>query len=310
MKNWFYFFLGACCITITFIVVSTGPQANNFSAFKASAVSDVEQDSFIQNVHSPKIPEQIELAGEFLPKDNFDALERFDRELISNCFRHSGTFLYFKRAKRYFPIIEPILKANGIPDDLKYLAVAESQLTNAISPAGAKGFWQFMKSSATERGLEVNDEVDERYHLEKATQAACDYLNEAKKQFGSWFLAAASYNMGKAGLEKAMKKQKAEKYFDLNLNSETSRYVLRILAIKTIMEAPQTYGFHLDEQDYYPAMPKYINIEINNSIEDLADFAKVHKISYRMLKLYNPWLISYKLTNKSNRKYLIRIPIQ
>lgn len=309
MKNWFYFILGACCITITFIVVSTGPQDYNLSALNSSAVSD-EQDSFVQNVHSPKIPEQIELAGEFLPKDNFDALERFDRELISNCFRHSGTFLYFKRAKRYFPIIEPILKANGIPDDLKYLAVAESQLTNAVSPAGAKGFWQFMQSSASERGLEVNDEVDERYHLEKATQAACDYLNEAKTQFGSWFLAAASYNMGKAGLEKAMKNQKAEKYFDLNLNSETSRYVLRILAIKTIMEAPKTYGFHLDEEDYYPAMPKFEYIEINNSIEDLADFAKTHQISYRMLKLYNPWLISYKLTNKSNRKYLIRIPIQ
>lgn len=310
MKNWFYFLLGVSFVTTTFIVVSTGPQDDNFSASKASIVLNEEQDSFIQNVHSPKIPEQIELAGELLPKDNFDAVERFDRELISNCFRHSGTFLYFKRAKRYFPIIEPILEANGIPDDLKYLAVAESQLTNAVSPAGAKGFWQFMKSSAKERGLEVNDEVDERYHLEKATQAACDYLNEAKKRFGSWFLAAASYNMGKAGLEKAMKNQKAEKYFDLNLNSETSRYVLRILAIKTIMEAPQTYGFHLDEQDYYPAMPKFENIEINTSIDDLADFAEVHQISYRMLKLYNPWLISYKLTNNNNRKYQIRIPIQ
>lgn len=263
-----------------------------------------------EGVTAPHIPTEVDFAGELLPMDNFDAKERFDRELISNCFRHSSTLLFLKKANRYFPIIEPILAKHGVPDDIKYLAVAESALSNATSPMGAKGFWQFMPNSAKERGLEVNKEVDERYHLEKATVAACEYLKKAHKQLGSWTLAAAAYNMGGAGLKKQLEKQGGQSYFDLELNAETARYVLRIMAIKTIMQAPYAYGFNLSKKDLYPPMPKFKTILEKGSILDLAAYAKKHQISYRMLKLYNPWLLNATLSNKEQRTYSIKIPVE
>jgi len=263
-----------------------------------------------QKVHAPEMPATVDFAGEALPMDNFDAKERFDRELVSNCFRHSATFLFFKKANRYFPIIEPILKANGIPDDIKYLAVAESALSNAVSPAGARGFWQFMPGSAKDRNLEVNSDVDERYHLEKATVAACKYLKEAYNDLGSWTLAAASYNMGKAGLKKRMQAQGGTTYFDLHLNSETSRYVSRIMAIKEIMKNPTRYGFHLEEKDLYAPMPKFKTVTVKGSIASFATFAKEHHTTYRMLKLYNPWLRSASLANKYKKTYQIKIPVE
>jgi beta-lactamase regulating signal transducer with metallopeptidase domain len=263
-----------------------------------------------EGVTAPLIPTEVDFAGELLPMDNFDAKERFDRELISNCFRHSSTLLFLKKANRYFPIIEPILAKHGVPDDIKYLAVAESALSNATSPAGAKGFWQFMPNSAKERGLEVNQEIDERYHLEKATVAACEYLKKAHQELGSWTLAAAAYNMGSPGLKKQLKKQKGQSYFDLQLNAETARYVLRIMAIKTIMEAPKAYGFNLAQKDLYPPMPKFKTIVEKGSIADLATYAEKHQISYRMLKLYNPWLLDATLVNKDQRTYNIKIPVE
>lgn len=263
-----------------------------------------------EGVTAPLIPTEVDFAGELLPMDNFDAKERFDRELISNCFRHSSTLLFLKKANRYFPIIEPILAKHGVPDDIKYLAVAESALSNATSPAGAKGFWQFMPSSAKERGLEVNKEIDERYHLEKATVAACEYLKDAHQQLGSWTLAAAAYNMGSPGLKKQLKKQKGQSYFDLDLNAETARYILRIMAIKTIMQAPDAYGFNLSKKDLYPPMPKFKTIVEKGSIVDLAAYAEKHEISYRMLKLYNPWLLDATLNNKEQRTYSIKIPVE
>jgi membrane-bound lytic murein transglycosylase D len=262
-----------------------------------------------QNVYAPKIPKEVNFAGEALPMDNFDAKERFDRELIANCFRHSSTFLFIKKANRYFPIIEPILAEYGIPDDVKYLAVAESALSNAISSAGAKGFWQFMPTSAATKGLEVSSEVDERYHLEKATVAACQYLKDAHKAFGSWTLAAASYNMGVAGLKENIKKQGGHAYFDLHLNSETSRYILRIMAIKEIMSHPELYGFHISKETLYAALPEHKELTVDGSIPDLATYAQKHKTSYRMLKLYNPWLRSSALTNKGKKSYKIKIPL-
>lgn len=241
--------------------------------------------------------------------DNFDAVERLDRELIANTFRHSATFLFFKRAHRYFPIIEPILKEQGIPDDMKYLAVAESALANAVSPAGACGFWQFMSGSARERGLEVTSEIDERYHLEKATRAACAYLKEAKAEFGSWMLAAASYNMGKGGLSKNIRDQQGTDYFSLNLNPETARYVFRILAIKEIMQHPKRYGFHFTADDLYQPFPAYKTVTVKAGVESWAAFAKKHNTTYRMIKVYNPWLRSGSLTNKSKKTYRINIPV-
>ncbi|MCP4442958.1 MAG: transglycosylase SLT domain-containing protein [Aureispira sp.] len=265
--------------------------------------------NFSNNITTPPIPEKVDFAGEALPLDNFDAKERFDRELISNTFRHSSTLLFLKKSSRYFPIIEPILKEYGVPNDFKYLAVGESALSNAVSPAGAKGFWQFMPKTAEAYGLEVSKEVDERYHLEKSTIAACQYLKKAYDQFGSWTLAAAAYNMGGPGLQKTIETQGGETYFDLYLNKETSRYMLRIMAIKTIMENPSDYGFDLSREDYYPPLPEFKTLKMEESISDLTAYAKEHDVSYRMLKIYNPWLVGGVLSNKDGKEYKIRIPI-
>ncbi len=314
-KNLIFFLLGAFTVTAIIVMTSySGPDTGKqFSSHSGLNINEEIADSLItpvQEVHAPQIPETVSFAGEDLPMDNFDAKERFDRELIANCFRHSATFLFFKKANRYFPIIEPILKKHGIPDDVKYLAVAESALSNAVSPAGAKGFWQFMSGSAKERGLEVNSEVDERYHLEKSTVAACKYLKDAYKTLGSWTLAAASYNMGKAGLQKRMNQQGGKTYFDLHLNAETSRYIPRIMAIKVIMKNPKKYGFNFQEKDLYGPVPPSKTVEESGSVSDLAAYAKKHNISYRMLKLYNPWLRRLSLTNKYKKTYKIKIPVQ
>lgn len=316
VKSFLFFCCGAVVVVIFLILSSyTGPDSSHlvFADFGTdSEPSSPKPDSLFppaQKVHAPKIPAAVDFAGEALPMDNFDAKERFDRELISNCFRHSATFLFFKRANRFFPIIEPILEKYGIPDDFKYLAVAESDLTNATSPAGAKGFWQFMPATAKERGMEVNSEVDERYDLEIATEAACVYLKEAYKSLGSWSLAAASYNMGKPGLTKKINEQGGEAYFDLHLNEETSRYLLRIMAIKEIMEYPKQYGFYINKEDLYPAMPAFKTLEESGTIASLPDYAQKHNISYRMLKVYNPWLLSTSLTNKEKKTYKIKIPV-
>lgn len=311
-KNLICYGLGAATVILIIMLTSyTRPDSFGQKTISTEMTTAAPKPNHAaQEVHAPEIPETVDFAGEALPMDNFDAKERFDRELVSNCFRHSATFLFFKKANRYFPIIEPILKANGIPDDIKYLSVAESALSNAVSPAGARGFWQFMSGSAKERNLEVNSEIDERYHLEKATVAACKYLKEAYDDLGSWTLAAASYNMGKAGLKKRMKAQGGTTYFDLHLNSETSRYVSRIMAIKEIMQNPTRYGFHLEEKDLYTKMPEFKTVTVKTSVASFAAFAKEHKTTYRMLKLYNPWLRSSSLTNKYKKTYQIKIPIE
>lgn len=280
-----------------------------FFAFQTPKNKSITTNINNGGITIPVMPTKVDFAGEALPMDNFDAKERFDRELISSCFRHSATVLFLKRANRYFPIIEPILATHGIPDDVKYLAVAESALANAVSPIGAKGFWQFMPRSAQEKGLEINSEIDERYHLEKATVVACKYLKDAYDKLGSWTLAAAAYNMGCLGLQKKMVEQGGENYFDLDLNAETGRYVLRIMAIKEIMQHPTDYGFNLQQKDLYPPMPKCKVIVEKNSIASLADYAKKHRISYRMLKLYNPWLLGSSLKNPTNKAYEIKIPV-
>lgn len=313
MKNALFFFLGAITIAAVLLVMSytkpdTLPPTRPLNGLSESSIPP-RPPLPAQHVHAPAMPDSVSFAGESLPMDNFDAVERFDRELISNCFRHSATFLFYKRANRYFPIIEPILKEEGVPDDMKYLAVAESALDNAVSPAGARGFWQFMPSSARERGLEINSEIDERYHLKKATRAACAYLKEAKKEFGSWMLAAASYNMGKAGLRKNLNQQGNGDYFSLNLNPETARYGFRILAIKEIMQHPERYGFYFDKKDLYQPFPPSKTVTVQGSVSSWAAFAKKHHTTYRMLKVYNPWLRSTSLTNKSKKTYKISIPI-
>ena len=242
-----------------------------------------------------------------MPLELPDVRERFDRELLVNANLHASTILIIKRANRAFKIIEPILEKNGVPNDFKYLAVIESSLINAVSPAGAKGVWQFMPATAKEIGMEVNDCVDERYHLEKSTEAACKFLLAAKAKFGSWTLAAASYNGGITGVNKQIDLQKVSNYYDLLLNDETSRYVFRILALKEIMKAPEKFGFEISKQDLYELYPTR-KIEIDTTITNLADFAIRQVVNYKILKLYNPWLRDIKLENKIRKKYLIELP--
>jgi len=252
-------------------------------------------------------PAQIDFAGENTPLNISDVKERFDRELLVNANLDASTLLIIKRANRAFPVIEPILKQYGVPDDFKYLAVIESGLVNVVSPAGAKGVWQFMPATAKEKGMEVNDIVDERYHLQKSTEAACKYLLDAKNKFGSWTLAAASYNGGVTGVNKQIEMQKVSNYYDLLLTEETSRYVFRILALKEIMKNPQLYGFNVTHQELYETIPTR-KIEIDTTIEDLAAFALAQGINYKILKIHNPWLRDKKLLNISGKKYIIEIP--
>ncbi len=255
----------------------------------------------------PKPSSTIFFANERVPLENPDIWERYDKELLKNTYWQSNTLLLHKRAAKYFPVIEPILKKNNLPDDFKYLALIESGLENVTSPAGAKGFWQIMKSTAKEFNLEVNSEVDERYHIEKSTQAACDFLNSAKEKFGSWTLAAAAYNMGRSGLLKQMNRQKSYTYYDLLLNNETSRYVFRILAIKEIIENPKKYGFQFRTDDLYKNIPTY-EVMVDTNINSWSDFSKEYGINYKILKLHNPWLRESYLTNKLKKKYYIEIP--
>lgn len=261
-----------------------------------------------KTVVSSYFPATANFAGEQTPLGISDVKERLDRELIVNVNLHSSTILAIKRANRAFPIIEPILKKNGIPDDFKYLAVIESGLVNAVSGAGARGVWQFMPETAKERGMEVNDVVDERYDLEKSTQAACSYFLSAKAKFGTWTLAAASYNGGMGGVNKQMDIQKETNYYDLLLTEETSRYVFRILALKEIMKNPEKYGFTLANEELYEILPTKKN-DVDSSITDLAYFAKAQGINYKILKIHNPWLRDKKLDNPTNKKYTIEIPL-
>lgn len=271
-----------------------------------SVVPNAVQSSFsfntpVWNIHT------LNFAGEKVPIDDPEVIERIDREVVFNTFRTSYSILIYKRAARWFPVIEPILKSQDIPDDFKYLCITESELTNAVSPAGASGFWQFMKTTAPSYGLEVNDEVDERYDVEKATYAACKYFKDAYKKFGSWTLVAASYNMGMGGVQNKINEQKVNSYYDLYLNTETHRYVARILAFKLMFENPSKFGYHIKNNDLYPVLP-YKEIEVTNSIPDLVAFAQLHNISYKTLKLWNPWLRKNSLTNTKRKSYKIRIP--
>ena len=258
-------------------------------------------------VYALQVPDDLNFAGERMPLKSPDILERMDRELLVNTYWQSNALLMFKRAKKYFPIIEPILKKHGIPNDFKYLAVIESGLTNAVSPAGARGIWQIMKATGRENGLEVNTNVDERYHLEKATEVACKYLKKSKESFNSWTLAAAAYNAGNAGVARRLKAQKVTSYYDLLLGEETGRYIFRIVALKEILSNPEKYGFNFREKDLYTNVPTY-KVEVDTAVTDFSKFAQNFGINYKILKLHNPWLREPHLNNKSRKKYTINIP--
>ena len=265
--------------------------------------SQVEVQEHYHTVYTTQIPKTLFFANESVPLSKIDIKERLDKELLINHYWQSKTILLIKRAKKYFPIIEPILKEHNVPDDFKYLAVAESGLENVTSPAGAKGYWQFLKNTGIEYGLEINKEVDERYHLEKSTKAACMYLNEAYNEFGNWTLAAAAYNRGKSGIKKAIEKQRTNNYYDLFLNNETYRYVFRIIAIKEILSNYEKYGFIIDETDFHQ-IPEHYELTTKNTIENIIDFSINLNINYKLLKQLNPWIISNTL---SKPNYTIKI---
>lgn len=259
-------------------------------------------------VYAPIIPDTLYFAGERVPLEVYYVREALDNELIVNMYRQSATVQYFKRANRYFPVIEPILKKNGIPEDFKYLCVIESGLTNAISPAKAQGFWQFIKSTGTTYGLEVNDEIDMRNNLEASTEAACKYIKSLYARFHSWSAAAAAYNCGEGGLDRRMRQQGTENYYDTRLNAETSRYVYRILAMKLIMQNPRQYGYHLRRCDLYPPIPTR-TATLSGQNVDLSQFAKENGTSYKMLITLNPWLTTDNLRNKANKSYTVQLPV-
>ena len=291
-------FVGLLSLTALFVyALQDAPTDENF---EKKIINDY-------NVYALQIPEGLNFAGEPLPLTDPDIYERIDRELLVNTYWQSNGLLMFKRAKKYFPIIEPILKKNGVPDDFKYLAVIESGLTNAVSSANATGVWQIMKATAKENGLEVNDNVDERYNLEKSTEVACKYLLNSKEKFGTWTLAAAAYNAGDKGISRRLEEQGVSNYYDLLLGEETGRYVFRIIALKEILTHPERYGFNFREKDLYANVPTY-KIEVDSSVHDFTKFAKDFGINYKILKIHNPWLRDRFLTNKSRKKYMIEIP--
>ena len=256
----------------------------------------------------PSVPDEITFAGEKVPVHHIDVYESLDRELLVNSHLHSQTFRILKLAPRYFSVIDPILKANDIPLDFRYVAVAESGLNpRAISSAGAVGIWQFMKGTATQYGLEVSTGVDERYHLEKATRAACRYLKDSYAKFGNWTMVAASYNAGVAGMNRHISAQNESSYYDLLLVEETSRYIFRILALKMIMEDPESFGYKVDEK--YP-LYKTTSLSVDTTIADLAVFAKLYNTNYKMLKTLNPWLRSNNLTVAKGKSYTILLPVK
>jgi membrane-bound lytic murein transglycosylase D len=259
------------------------------------------------SVYGVEFPSRVTFAGEPVPIDLFDVMESLDRELLSNTYFHSQTIRLIKMAHRFFPQIEPILKKNLVPDDFKYLVLAESGLTQAVSPAKAVGFWQLLKGTAQEYGLEVNDEVDERYHVTRSTDAACKYLIESFRKYGNWTMTAASYNAGRKGMDTQIERQKKKNYYDLLLNEETARYLYRVLAFKLIFENPEAYGFALSEKDLYHEIPAY-TIEVDSAVADFADFATEFGTNYKILKYMNPWLRDNKLKNPSRKTYEIVLP--
>ncbi len=298
-----YFFLGGISAIALGLLFS-------FTFVKGLLQVDNTQD-FPQNykILVPFIPSELDFAGERVPLENIDVKENIEREFIVNTYYHSATILYMKRAARWFPIIEEILDEYDVPDDFKYIAIAESGLENLISPMNAVGFWQFIKETGKKYDLIINSEVDERYHVEKATIAACKYLLDSYEKYGTWTLAAASYNMGKNGVTNQLERQKSTSYYNLVLNEETARYIPRAVALKHVLSNPNLYGFAIDKKDLYNPYETY-TVDVDTSVAHWADFAALNGINYRTLKLFNPWLRDNYLTNKEGKVYTIKLPVE
>jgi membrane-bound lytic murein transglycosylase D len=302
MKQIRFFILFSCSILLISIVLISFEQPN-----QTSIITYGEPSSF--KVHALHVPSQVNFAGELMQLDEDDLMERMDKELLVNTYWQSNTLLMMKRANKFFPQIERILKEEEVPDDFKYLALIESGLENLRSPAGAKGFWQILRTTGREYGLEVNSNVDERYNIELSTRMACAYLKKAKERLGSWTLAAASYNRGIDGINRILKKQQADNYYDLLLGTETKRYMFRILAVKEIMQAPERYGFFVEDAQLYSPL-EYRTVAVDTAITNIARFSKQMGVNYKTMKIYNPWLLQNHLNNKSRKLYHIALPTE
>lgn len=303
-KRWYKHLLAVPSLMLLVILI----KLFNFSS--GDEISDDDYRSYFTSnykVFGITIPKDINFCGEPIPIKDFTVYEALERELLVNTYYQSQTVLLHKRANRWFPVIEPILKKNGIPDDMKYLAIAESGLTNAVSPQKASGFWQIMATTAHHYDLEISEDVDERFNVEKATEAACKVLQDAYNRYGNWTMAAASYNLGMGGIDKQINKQKTEDYYNLFLNEETARYIYRIVAIKEIISRPKAYGYHLRKQDLYPPVPVR-RVTVDTTVNDLAAFALSQNSSYKILKMLNAWLLTNKLTVTSGKSYTILFP--
>lgn len=295
------FIISTVLILVLIGITVSGITRNNDNSNKK------EESEFNFKIIAPSMPGKMDFAGESVPLDNFEVAERIDRELLVNTYWHSSTILGIKRANRWFPVIEPILKQNNIPDDFKYVALIESNLSNAVSPAGAVGFWQITQEVAKKYGLIVNDEVDERYNVEKSTQVACEYFQDAFDKFKTWTMAAAAYNMGMNGIQKQINRQRVHNYYNLLLGDETSRYIARILVMKEILNNREKYGFFINNDQLYPELKTY-NLSINTSVKNWTDFAFDKGINYKILKYFNPWLRDSSLTNKTGKTFILKLP--
>ncbi len=291
------------------VLILAGSLLFLFSCTEKMPPAEVEKEPVIctERFVLPPLPEAVSFCSVSVPINDFDMQERLDKELIVNTYYHSSTIQSLKRANRYFAVLEKELKAAGIPEDFKYLCMVESNFAQVTSPSGAKGFWQFMPETAKEFNLRVDREVDERLHIVKSTQAACAYLRQAYNRLGDWTLVAASYNMGIGGVEKALKEQEVDSYFDLYLNNETSRYVFRILAMKLIFENQQAYGFNQEELELYDPIETR-HVELGETVENLMSWARKQGTTYRKLKLLNPWIKGDKLTVKKGESLTIELP--
>jgi hypothetical protein len=282
--------------------------AGGLKGFSSTSSNSFNPDTLYNN-KTYKLPDNVTFAGEKMPLDNFDTRESLERELLTSAYRHSSTILIIKRANRYLPVIEKILKKNDIPDDFKYLAAAESEYSNMISPAGATGFWQIMKETGKEEGMEINEVVDERYDIERSTQFACDYFRKSYEKYGNWTLAASSYNGGRAAIDEQIQIQKQYDYYDLLLAEETARYIFRAVAYKLVISDPQNYGFTITKDELYPPL-KYYEVKVDTAIADFSKFAEQYGTNYKLLKFLNPWLRKPYLTPKPGKVYFIKIPAE
>ncbi len=294
-------------VAAAFTFTNAETENDDIEAYEGLDQDPVYFDRIEHITHDIDLPKKLSFAGEQVPMDLFYVNEQLERELLVNSYLHANTLLLLKRTTRWLPTIDSILKANGVPSDFKYLAMIESNLTNAVSPSKAVGFWQFLQTTGQEYGLEITDEIDMRYNVELETEAACRYFKNAYSKFGSWTLAAAAFNAGSGKISRTINEQKVTSYYDMLLPQETERYVFRILALKLITENPEKYGFEISSHLKYKPY-QYKTLTVSESIPDMTEFAFGQGTNYRMLKYFNPWLRSNTLTIAEGDSYTIKIP--